>query len=299
MRILTRWPLPIIIGSGALLALTVFVTVYALTLLVDDDCELACDEAHHGLQHRDTGLTTADHTSSYPVGHSVGRGSGGQLIPSESLDNQSYTECLPEDCEALPTVPPRRDARLHDSARARVASDTGSEIFQRRRSWGRFSGGSEDDEAEDPEYSSIRQYLTDADEQPTDVPEVVDILSDPSNVVSAGDAVNLVAWDVRDQEPRGSYLYVLQQDLENNISQVHRYFCPQRRLDILAEICEPIASVFSEAGEPRAVQYTEDGVPSLREASDLDPSQFSRGNAYVEANEFLLYLQDYFDSTRA
>lgn len=156
-----------------------------------------------------------------------------------------------------------------------------------------------DEQEPEPEYTSIRQYLADGDETLAEVRDVNDILADPSNIVREEDHISLLAWDVREQEPRGSYLYVLQQDTENMVSQVHRYFCPERRLDVIAEVCVPIASVFSSSGAPYAVDYSQGGQPLQEQANDLDPSIFSRDTSYVEANEFLLGLQEYFDSMRS
>jgi hypothetical protein len=156
-----------------------------------------------------------------------------------------------------------------------------------------------DEDAEgEPEYASIREYLTDVDEAPEEVRDVPDILGDPSNVVDDDGVVSLLAWDRRDEEPAGSYLYVLQQDAENNISLLHRYFCAERRLDVLASACVPVASVFSDSGVPVAVGYGEAG-PVSREAGDLDPSMFSRRTGYVDARDLLVLLQEYFESLRA
>lgn len=104
---------------------------------------------------------------------------------------------------------------------------------------------------------------------------------------------------MREREPEGSYLYVLEQDTESRVTQVHRYFCPERRLDILAESCVPIASVYSDGGEPMSVRYTGSGHPTEGPAGDLDPSLFSPASYYLEANELLLALQDYFNQMRS
>lgn len=156
-----------------------------------------------------------------------------------------------------------------------------------------------DEEPEEPPgYASIGRYLTDADERPDEVRDLAEIFGAPSNVVADADGASLLAWDVREREPRGSYLYVLEQDGEGRLAQVHRYFCPERRLDVLAETCVPIASVYSDSGAPIAVGYTREGGPRERQADDLDPSLFSRARDYTEADELLLYLQEYFDSLR-
>ena len=170
-----------------------------------------------------------------------------------------------------------------------------------RRSSRGFSrpGGQESPDEDDQTYADIREYLADSDEEIINVRDVSEIFGNPSNIVSEGGRVRLVSWDVREDNPQGSYLYVLQPDGANNITQVHRYFCPERRLDILAENCVPIASVYSDAGVPVAVDYLEDGRPVENDADDLDPTLFSGGNTYVEANELLIQLQEYFASLRA
>lgn len=179
-------------------------------------------------------------------------------------------------------------ASEHRQARSRGASSRGF-----------GSSGARQDNGENPqEYSRITEYLVDFDESPEEVRDPSEILVEPSNIVQDEDFVGLVAWDPRDREPRGSYLYVLQQGVEARLAQIHRYFCTERRLDILAESCVPIASVYSDEGAPVAVGYTDEGQPRETEVDDLDPELFSQGNDYTEANEMLLKLQEYFDSLR-
>lgn len=192
-----------------------------------------------------------------------------------------------------------------DLARALSLRFVLSELRRRQsRSWRNGPNSTEVDSAQEPEqedseYLPVSSYLTDVDEEPQDVRDIPDIMEDPSNIIGDESSVSLLAWDVRQQEPQGSYLYVLQQDLENHISQVHRYFCRERRLDILVETCQPVASVYSDSGVPMAVGYTEEGLPLTLEADGLDESLFSRSSSYVEANEYLFYLQEYLDSIRA
>jgi hypothetical protein len=204
------------------------------------------------------------------------------------------------------TTPGQRLERTRAATSSRRTRS--SSTHRRRRSSGHssFGGGADDgalsnEQAPDDEqsYSTIRPYLTDFDESPEAVRDVQEILGDPSNIVNDPNSISLLAWDVRDRAPHGSYLYVLQQDVQNHISQIHRFFCRERRLDILAESCEPVASIFSDSGIPMSVGYSQEGQPILREADDLDQSLFSRSNNYVEANEMLLYLQEYFDDLRA
>lgn len=198
-----------------------------------------------------------------------------------------------------------REVSRADSARALSLGFILSELRRRQSSSRRNNVNNtefeteEEPAEEEPEFASIRSYLTDVDEVPDNVRDVPDILEDPSNIIGDDSSVSLLAWDVREQAPRGSYLYVLQQDLENQISQVHRYFCRERRLDILVETCQPVASVYSDSGVPMAVGYTEDGLPLAIEADALDESLFSRSTSYVEANEYLFYLQEYLNSVRA
>jgi len=153
------------------------------------------------------------------------------------------------------------------------------------------------DEARQREYASVREYLREDGEPLSSVRDASEIVDDPSNVVGQDGAATLLAWD-RWEGDAGSSLYVLQQDRQNRISQVHRFFCPERRLDTLAESCVPIASLYSDRGMPVAVAYAEDGTHVESEASDLDPSLFSISGAHADANELLIALQDHFDSVR-
>lgn len=237
------------------------------------------------------------------------------LLPREGVSGTSYDEARhrPTDPEAGGSGRNHGDTPASSEGAGAGRSRGGAvslgealaKILMRRgafsgsRSNG-FSGDSGDAVEEDPppEYESIRRYLTDFDEEPAEVRDVADILADPSNIVTEEGAVTLLAWDRRDREPRGSYLNVLQQDPQSRLLQIHRYFCLERRLDVMAGSCIPIASVYSESGAPRAVRYDGNGQPIVTEPDDLDPSQFSRGQSYVESNELLLYLQEYFDSMR-
>ena len=187
--------------------------------------------------------------------------------------------------------------RQHDRARG-VAQRAAAALVRSRGPSRSASPGTAPSEQPEPEHSSIRRYLTGHGERLDEVLDVGDIRSAPSNVVADGELISVMAWDVRLEEPRGSYLYVLQDDREARVAQVHRFFCLERRLDVLAETCVPIASVYSNAGIPTAVGYTEAGQPVATEPRDLDPWQFSRWGAYLEANEYLLFLQSYFESLR-
>jgi hypothetical protein len=203
--------------------------------------------------------------------------------------------------EALRAGPAWGDVPPADRARARALGAVLTELSRRQVRGRARSGRGAAARADEPEreWADLRTYLTHDGERPAEVRPVEDILDAPSNVVVGDDAVSLVAWDARDQEPRGSYLYVVEQGPESLLAQVHRYFCVERRLDVLAEVCVPIASVFSDAGRPMAVTYASGaGEPVPRVASDLDPATFSREARYVEANELLRSLQRYFDERR-
>jgi len=186
----------------------------------------------------------------------------------------------------------------------RFGNDRSDRRSRNRRSRG--SGRNDPDDPIEPESqdgeaeggASIRDYLADVDESPDAVRDEWDIAAAPSNVAFTEAGIHLLAWDLRDREPRGSYLYILQQDEQGRLAQVHRYFCVQRRLDILSEVCVPMASVYSNAGTPMAPGYSADGHLVVTEASDLDGANFSRLTSYVEANEMLLAMQEYFDSLR-
>ncbi len=302
----TRLSLPTCIGVGVTTMISAVVVAYAVSTFSREDSVAYIDTTSqiHG-----SALSESDATTSMPRvgfldvdGNVAQEGEQDNVVKSLDFTEGDVGRSAEGDSSSSNLRGPRPISA--DQLRARTIAVIAAELFRRRGLSRGFSGSragldeEAPDEEEEPEYASIRKYLTDIDELPDDVRGVVDILNDPSNIVSEGDAVNLVAWDIRYEEPIGSYLYVLQQDVESNISQVHRYFCPQRRLDILAETCVPVASVFSNAGEPVAVGYTEDGLPIMRDAGDLDPERFSRGTTYVEANEFLFYLQEYFDSMR-
>lgn len=212
-----------------------------------------------------------------------------------------------EDAEHAPASrTSRRSAAVEDDARAPALWPGALSPSQGRTSTGRRPrGGShrtvaaEEREAAEPEFGSLRDYLAVEGEDPGAVRDEAAIVDDPSNLVVGDDVLTLLAWDPRHEEPSGSYLYVLEHDGEGRISQVHRYFCPERRLDVLAETCVPIATVYSDRGVPISVTYGADGTPEARAADDLDPRRFSRDNQYVEANELLLSIQQYFDSLRS
>ncbi len=194
---------------------------------------------------------------------------------------------------SLSSIPPRQRAR------ARTLGVVLSELSRRQRLRRGHVGrndplGQEEPDEPEQEWASIRVYLTDFDEEPAEVRDIHDILGDPSNVVALDEDVYLLAWDVRNREPRGSYLSVLQNGADGRLEQVHRYYCGQRRLDVLAEICIPLGSVYSSEGVPAAVTYSDEGIPIPREADDLDPSAFSNRGRYIEANELLWWLQGHF-----
>jgi hypothetical protein len=242
--------------------------------------------------------TTAasSHSDRDRVGRSIERPLTEARRSSDDAQHRDWTS-------ASPTAHANRALARHGSARD--VGPGGVNIGHRSAGVSRASRSSSDHgeegelEEPPPEYASIREYLIDHDEQPDEVRDVSEILGDPSNIVHDDRGISLVAWDPRERAPRGSYLYVLQQGSESGLSQIHRYFCAERRLDILAEACVPIASIYSNAGSPVAVGYNEEGLPRETAADDLDPTLFSRASDYIEANELLLDLQEYFDSLRS